>query len=298
MKTSPQTDGISLVRPRVYQFNFGNAVVSVLLEGHVVREDLHPFVATNATAAEVETLAKQNRIPYPGLEHSFNTTLIKTPDKLIAFDPGFGENAPMPSAGYFNQAMEAAGYRVEDVDMVVISHSHPDHIGNLMTQGKPTFPNAETVYGRTEFDYWKRGENISDMRKPTLGLFQKVALPLETSIRFIEPGEVIVPGLTAIEAFGHSAGHLAFHFESEGLQLMMLNDTVAHFVASFAHPEWAFSMDDDPDAAAVTRRRLLNRVASDNIPVIGFHIPFPSIGYVSTYKTGFEFHPASYQFNV
>jgi len=298
MKNSKITEGSTLARPRVYQFKLGNAVITNLLEGHVVRKDLHPFVATNATAVEVEALAMKYKIPYPALEHSFNATLIETPDKLIAFDPGFGENSPMPTAGLFNQALEAAGYDVKDVDLVVISHSHPDHIGNLMTQGAPTFPNAEIVYGRREFDYWKRGEGISDMRKPTLALFQKVALPLEKNIRFVEPDETIVPGLNTVEAFGHSAGHLAFHFESEGQQLMFLNDTVAHYVASFAHPEWAFSMDDNPEQAAVSRQRILNGVASNNIPVVGFHIPFPSIGYVIRKDKGFEFQPAAYQFNV
>ena len=289
----------NLQRPKVYQFRFGEAVITNLLEGYVVRKDLHPFVATNATAVDVEALANQYRLPYPSLEHSFNTTLIQTSGKLIAFDPGFGENAPMPSAGFFNESLKAAGYTLEDVDMVVISHSHPDHIGNLMTQGKPTFPNAEIVYGNTEFNYWKRGDNVSDMRKPTLELFNKVALPLEKTIRFVEPDEEIVPGLTTVAAFGHSAGHLAFHVESGGQQLMMLNDTVAHFVASFAHPEWAFSMDDDAEAAAVTRRRILDRVSSDGIPVIGYHIPFPSIGYVEANKEGgFTFLPASYQLNV
>lgn len=292
------TETRNLVRPQVYQFKLGSAIITNLLEGYVVRQDFHPFVATNASADDVQTLANEYQLPYPSLEHSFNTTLIESGGKLVAIDPGFGENSPMPSAGFFSQSLQAAGYKPEDIDIVLISHSHPDHIGNLMTNGKPTFPNAEVVYGRTEFDYWKKGENISDMRQPTLGLFQKVALPLEDKIRFIDPKDSVIPGLTAIEAYGHSAGHLAFHFESEGQQLMMLNDTVAHFVASFAHPEWAFSMDDNPDAAAVSRRRTLNTVASDNIPVIGFHIPFPSIGYVTTKNKAFEFQPAAYQFNV
>jgi len=293
-----KTDTDKLARPNVYQFRLGSAVITNLLEGHVTRQDLHPFVATNASAGDVEALAGQYRLPYPALEHSFTTTLIESAGKLIAIDPGFGENAPMPSAGFFHQSLTSAGYKTEDVDMVLISHSHPDHIGNLMTNGVPTFPNAEVVYGRTEFEYWKKGENVSDMRKPTLALFQKVALPLEKNIRFIEPDETIVPGLTSVAAFGHSAGHLAFHIESDGHQLMMLNDTVAHYVASFAHPEWAFSMDDDADAAAISRRQVLNRVASDNIPVIGFHIPFPSVGHVVANKTGFVYHPATYQFNV
>ena len=287
-----------LERPRIYQFKLGEAIVTNLLEGHVTREDLHPFVATNATAEEVEKLAGQYQLPYPKLEHSFTTTVIEIAGKLIAIDPGFGENSPMPSAGHFLQLLTAAGYKKEDIDIVLISHSHPDHIGNLMTGGEATFPNAEVVYGRREFDYWQKGENIADFRKPTLALFQKVAVPLADRIRFIEPGDTVVSGITAVEAFGHSAGHLAFHIESDGQHLMMLNDTVAHYVASFAQPDWAFSMDDDADAAAVSRRRILTEVSQQKIPVIGFHLPFPSIGFVEASSAAFVFRPATYQFNV
>jgi len=285
-------------RPHVYQFKFGGSIITSLLEGHVQRNDLHPFVATNAPADDVEAVARQHHLPFPALEHGFVTTLIQTEEKLIAFDPGFGENAPMPTAGYFNQSLAQAGYSADDVNMVVISHSHPDHIGNLMTNNEPTFPNAEIVYGRAEYDFWNRGEHISDMRKPTLALFQKVAVPLADRIRFIEPDESIVSGLTAVNAFGHSAGHLAFHFEDSNKQLLMLNDTVAHCAASFARPDWHFSMDDNPEAAALTRKRLLDMVATDDIPVIAFHMPFPAIGHVEKLDSGFAYRPALYEFNI
>lgn len=287
-----------LVRPQVYQFRLGDAIVTNLLEGYVAREDFYPFVATNATAEEVQALAEKHQLPFPRLEHSFTSTLIELGGKLIAVDPGFGENSPMPSAGLFSQSLTAAGYKTDDIDMVLISHSHPDHIGNLMTGGKPTFPRAEIVYGRREFEYWQRADNIKEFRKPTLALFEKVALPLIDRIRFIEPGDTIVQGITAIDAFGHSAGHLAFHVESAGHQLMMLNDTVAHYVASFARPDWEFSMDDDPLAAATARRRILDQVSQEKMPVIGFHIPFPSLGYVEANGSAFDFRPASYQFNI
>ncbi len=298
MKKDQDGRAQSLVRPNVYQFQLGNAIVSNLLEGHVTRQDLHPFVATNATAEEVEALADEHQIPCPALEHSFTTTVIEIAGKVIAIDPGFGENSPMPSAGFFTRSLAASGYSIEDIDIVLISHSHPDHIGNLMTGGKATFPNAEIVYGRKEFEYWQQGENIAEFRKPTLALFNKVALPLAERIRFIEPGDVVVPGITTVEAYGHSAGHLAFQIESEGQKLMMLNDTVAHYVASFARPNWAFSMDDDPDAAAVSRRRILKVVSQEKIPVIGFHLPFPSVGFVEPRGTAFNYRPASYHFNV
>lgn len=171
------------------------------------------------------------------------------------------------------QSLTAAGFASTDVGMVVISHSHPDHIGNLMTDSEATFANAEIVYGSSEFEFWQRGEYVSDMRKPTLALFNKVALPLMDRMRFVELDETIVSGLSTVNAFGHSSGHLAFHLESEGKQLMMLNDTIAHYVASFARPDLHFSMDDNPELAAVSRQRVLDRVAADKTPVVGFHLP-------------------------
>lgn len=292
------SSSVARTRPSVYQFKFGESTITTLLEGHVVREDLHPFVASNATASEVESLVMRYHLPFPKLEHGFTTTLIQTKDKLIAFDPGFGENAPMPTAGYFNEALSLAGYSCSDIDIVAISHSHPDHIGNLMTGGVPTFPNAEIIFGRTEYDYWNKGDNISDMRKPTLALFQKVVVPLADRMRFIEPNESIVSGLTVIEAFGHSAGHLSFHMEDGNQRLLMLNDTVAHCVASFARPDWHFSMDDDPVKAASTRQKMLDMATTERIPVIGFHMPFPAIGHVEKEGTGYAYRPALYQFNV
>lgn len=288
----------TLVRPHIYKFKLGAVTVTTILEGYAHRQDMHPFIATNATPEAVEALTTEYRLPYPAMEHGFVATVIQTPEHLIAVDPGFGENAPMPTAGFFNHLLFKAGYRAEDFDKVAISHCHPDHIGNLMTNGKATFPNAEVMVGKREYEYWQRGENISDMRKPTKALFEKVVAPLHDKLKLLEPGDNLASELTAVEAFGHSAGHFCFHLESEGQRLMLLNDTVPHYVASFAHPEWHFSMDDDPVAAAVTRQRILDLVVAEAIPVTGFHIPFPSIGYVEQKDQGFEFRPATYQFNL
>ena len=292
------TESETLVRPNIYQFTFGEFIITQILEGHVTRKDMHPFVATNATADEVQSVAREHYAPYPDLEHGFVCTVIKTSTNLIVVDPGFGQNSPLPTAGFFMQSLCAAGYSADQVDTVIISHSHPDHIGGLMTDGKATFGNAEIIYGRAEFEFWQRGEFISEMRQPTLALFNKVALPLRDRMRFIEPDKIILPGLTALNAFGHSAGHLVFHIESAENRMMMLNDTVAHYVASFARPDWHFSMDDDAEAAAISRKRILDQVATDQIPVTGFHLPFPSLGYVDTSGKGYRFHPATYQFNL
>lgn len=288
----------TLKRSKFYQFQIGDCVITNVLDGYFHRNDLHPFVATNATAGEVETLAADYKIPFPALEHNFVSSIIETPEKLIVVDPGFGPIAPAPTTGWFMQVLQDAGYAAEDVDVVLISHCHPDHIGNIAENGAPIFPNAEIVIGRREFDYWKAGEGVSEMRQPTLALFQKTIQPLEGQLKMIEPGDEIAPGLVAIEAFGHSAGHLVFELSTAGKTLMFLNDATPHYVMSFANPDWHFSMDDNPEKAAVSRRAMLEAAESGGIPVIGFHLPFPSIGYVEKRAEGYEFRPATYQFQL
>jgi glyoxylase-like metal-dependent hydrolase (beta-lactamase superfamily II) len=286
-------------RPTVYQFKFGDFTITNILEGYAHREDLHPQVGTNASADDVQALAEENHIPFPQFEHQFVPTLVDTGSKLIAFDPGFGERSPQPLAGKYNERLALAGYDRNDVDYVVVTHNHPDHIGNLTTKaGALTFPNAEIVFGQVDFDYWKKGEDLPSFRPPTLKMFQEVCLPVADKARFIAPGDDIVSGVTAVDSFGHSAGHMAYHIESNGKQLMLLSDTVAHFAASMQHPEWQFAMDDNPEKAVVSRKRVLGQVADDQMAAIGFHMPFPSVGYVERFRDGFKWVPAGYQFNL
>ena len=166
-----------MTRPSLYQFKLGDFTITNVLEGYIHREDMHPFTAKNVEAAEVEAVAADYRLPYPKLEHNFVPSLVDTGDKLIALDPGFGEKAHAPTTGWLNGLLPEAGYTLEDVDIVVVTHCHPDHIGNLMADGKPTFPNAEIVFGAVEFDFWRKGENIPDFRPPTLAMFREVAEP-------------------------------------------------------------------------------------------------------------------------
>nr|AAY68332.1 hypothetical protein [uncultured marine bacterium 66A03] len=286
------------VRPEIYQFNLGKFRITNILDGYFHREDMHPFTATNASAPEIEKIAKQHFLPFPKLEHNFVPTLIETSDALIAFDPGFGKRAPGPSAGWYNRLLEKTGYSPEQVTHVVISHGHPDHIANLTTDGTPTFKNAEIIISRIEFEFWSGDSLIPDFRGPTRKMFQEVVVPLADRCRFVEPDALLVNGITALNAFGHSAGHMAFHVESEGAELMLLSDTIAHFAVSLANLEWQFSMDDNPEMAITTRKRLVEMAASKNAPVIAFHMPFPSVGYIEKTSSGFKWLPATYQMNI
>ena len=109
------------------------------------------------------------------------------------------------------------------------------------------FPNARYVFGAAEFDFWKRGENVREARKFNRELFVKICVPLADRSTFIKPGDEVVPGITAIDAAGHSPGLMAFHVESEGKRFMITADTCTQYVMAVQRPDWYFDMDDDKD---------------------------------------------------
>ena len=119
--------------------------------------------------------------------------------------------------------------------------------------------------------------------------------PFAEQFSFLEDGGSVASGLTAMAAFGHTPGHMNYMVESDGKQLVIGADFANHYVWSLAHPDWEVRFDMDKPAAAATRRRILDMIAADKLPFIGYHMPWPGIGYVETAGDGFEYVPHSYQ---
>ena len=163
---------------------------------------------------------------------------------------------------------------------------HGDHIGGLMTDGTPTFANARYISGAAEFDAWDMSGNDG---------FENKVRPLAEQMTMLDDGGSVSSGITAMAAFGHTSGHMAYHIESNGQQLVLGADFANHYVWSLAYPDWEVKFDRDKTMAAQTRRRMLNMMATDKIPFIGYHMPFPALGYVETRGDGFHYVPASYQ---
>lgn len=289
----------------IYRFKLGGFEVATIMDSKVIRSGLTPSFGGEAAAAEVKALAKANRIDADRYEHPFTPTLVNTGKELVLFDTGNGSlrdeyeqlKGRLP-AGNLVARMAQAGYKPEDVDVVVLTHGHPDHIGGLTKGGVPVFPKARYVIGAAEFDFWNKGENVREARKFNRELYMKIVVPLANQATFIKPGDEVVPGIRAVDAAGHSPGLLAFMIESEGKRLLNWADTCNHYVVAIQRPDLHLDVDDDKEKAVATRKRILEMVASEQIPVAGFHMPFPGLGYVEKAGSAYRWVPHSYQLNL
>jgi glyoxylase-like metal-dependent hydrolase (beta-lactamase superfamily II) len=293
------------LQPTIYRFKLGELEIANIMDSKVVREGLHPSFGGERPAGEMEELAAANRIDPKRYEHPFIPTLVNTGKQLILFDTGNGalrrEHEQLRNRsvdGHLVARLAQAGYKPEDIDVVVITHGHPDHIGGLTEGGKVVFPNARYVFGAAEFDFWKRGENVREARKFNRELFVKIVVPLADRATFVKPGDEIAPGIRAVDVSGHSPGMMAYHVESQGKQLLIWADTCGHYVVSFQRPEWHLDVDDDKEKAVATRKRMLDMAATDKLFVAGFHMPFPALGVVEKTGSGHRWVPVGYQLNL
>ncbi|WP_170601236.1 MBL fold metallo-hydrolase [Ruegeria arenilitoris] len=265
-------------------FQLGNFTVTTLLDGSLPRDGAQEIFGGGASDEEFAKVSADNFISPDIAQFFFTPTLVNTGSELILFDTGLGQ-------GGIQKALADAGVGPEAINVVVLTHMHPDHIGGMTTNDAATFPNARYVTAAAEYDFWsaqEAGNRVGDL------VAAKVT-PMTEKMSFIEDGGEVASGVTAMAAFGHTPGHMVYHLESNGQRLILTADLANHYVWSFAHPEWEVRFDMDKAAATASRRNVLGMLAADKVPMIGYHMPFPAAGYVEPRGEGFRFVPVSYQ---
>ena len=284
--------------PQINQFKLGSYKFTAVRDGTNVLEKPYETFGTNQDPETVKALLAANFLPTDKFQNAYTPAVIDTGSDIILIDTGFGAAGRARGSGQLAAGLKAAGYSADDITLVALTHLHGDHIGGLMEDGVAAFRNARYVVGQAEYDFWsdksREGTPAEGGHKAVLA---NVA-PLAEKTTFIKEGDSFAPGMTAMLAPGHTPGHMVFHVESEGKRLVLTGDIANHYILSLLKPDWEVRFDMDKTQAAATRRKVFEMIASDKIAFLGYHMPFPAVGFVEREDGGYRFVPKTYQFDI
>jgi glyoxylase-like metal-dependent hydrolase (beta-lactamase superfamily II) len=270
----------------------GAGKVRTLSDGNLVLPG--SFILGGLPADDVAPILAEYGLSAEELTPPCNVTLYQDAERVVLFDCGAGFDFT-PTAGDLPDSLEAMGLTTGDITHIVFTHGHPDHLWGLLDDfDDPAFPNATYLIGRTEWDYWTNPATVdtigADRQAFAVGAARRLAR-IEDQIDFFDDGAEVLPGIVAVETPGHTPGHMAFEIGgADGM--MVLGDAIANHHVAFARPDWETGNDQDPPAAAVTRVRLMDRLATDRRLISGFHLPGGGLGRVERVASGYRFVPA------
>lgn len=283
-----------------YRFPVGDFEVTVVSDGWLRLEPLSLF-SPNAPEEELADVLSGSFLPTDHVVAQMNLTVVNTGDHLVLFDTGLGQ--ARATGGRIVENLQAAGIDPEQIDTVVITHGHPDHIGGIIdgAAGERRFPNAQYAIAETEWNFWNDPATLSQapagMRPVIEGATRTFDAIGELTER-ITPGAEIVPGVTSMDTSGHTFGHQSLRISSGDEQVVVIGDAIVHGVVSFAHPEWHFGFDMDKEMAIETRRGLMDQLSTDRVPMIGYHLPFPGLGHVASDGGAYRWVPTPYSWEL
>ena len=276
-----------------FPFEIGNFGCIAVSDGTFAYPDHSFFV--NAPKERLEQILREHNIQPGEITIPWTCLLINTGQHRVLVDTGGG--AGVPSAGKLLRNLQAEGIEPLDIDTVILTHGHPDHIGgNTDAKGKPAFPNARYVMWKDEWEFWTSEPDLAQLQsaeefKQIMLMVARKNLPsIQGQLDLVDRETEILPGIQAIAVPGHTPGHMALAISSGSEQLLYISDAVLHPI-HLEQPDWYPGFDLVPEQAMATRRRLLDRVAAEKVLVIASHFPFPGLGHVIQKGEAWQWQP-------
>jgi glyoxylase-like metal-dependent hydrolase (beta-lactamase superfamily II) len=282
-------------QPSFYRFKLGSIEITVVSDGTLAfpAETLWGDRAEDARGLLTSTFQ-----PSSPVELQINTMLVNTGDKLMLIDAGCGVDKFQNTNGRLLGHLASAGYAPGDIDMILFTHFHFDHLWGISDSKNASllFPSAEFVASEAEVAFWSDPglpRKVSAKQQPLVTQTNlKLASP---RLRQIKAGAEVAPGVTTFDTAGHTPGHMSVHISSGREEMLVTGDVVADPEIGFLHPEWPFGFDLDPPLATEARMAFLDRAATDKTLVGSYHLPFPGFGHVVREGSGYRWLPADWQ---
>ncbi|WP_440097291.1 MBL fold metallo-hydrolase [Bacillus paralicheniformis] len=217
-------------------------------------------------------------------EVALNFICLETNRKRILIDTGFGETGGQES-GHLIHHLTQAGIKPDSIDYVILSHSHLDHTGGLLNNGKPAFPNAVHLISEAEWLYAKQTPASEQFR---------ILSAVRPLLKLLTEDTELLPGLKLIHTPRHTPGHLTIELQTKDGVCQITND-VFHIPESISNPKLRVSLEHDPKEGEKTRRLLARQAYNGQVLLHGCHFPYPGFGLIEKQGSLFQWKPVQYE---
>jgi glyoxylase-like metal-dependent hydrolase (beta-lactamase superfamily II) len=285
----------------IYRFKLGSFELISLSDG--VLEVPAALFAGNATAEQLTAVLKEG-FQSEKLTPDCNILYVNTGKNKVLIDTGSGSFAPAKTVGKLLATLEEAQINPNEIDTIIITHAHGDHIGGLVDRtGKSAFSNARFYISRSEHDFWTQ-PNVSlpkikidpEAQQKMISTAQQQLKAIRDRLTLFDVDREIIPGITAIAASGHTPGQVALRITSGEMSMTHTADVVHIHTINLWNPDWQPVFDADPTEAVNTRKQILGKIASDRELMFAYHFPFPGIGHIRPRtEGGFSWESVNWQ---